>query len=250
MKIIVISLPDAIDRRIRIKEQLDSLGLEFEFLDAIRGTTAMYDEPCYLKQWRQKYWGTDLTIGEIGCYKSHQLACQRAVELNQAVLVLEDDLLIKPDLKEFLMCIDDNINNLKFDLLRISGLFPKPFYKIRDCGIPFIRYLKHPHGTQGYIIKPHSAKQYLEYLKNMCMPIDDAMDNDFAHKLTIYGYLPYLVEHDYGMESNIGHRGKSKISKLIKLNKQILRSWWSFNRLLWNIKNYLYYKFVLRMVIK
>ncbi len=250
MKIIVVSLPDALKRRERINQQLNELGLEFEFLDAVRGTTAMCQEAEYQGRWRHKFWGTDLTPGEIGCYKSHRLACMRAIALNQPILVLEDDLLIKPELKDFLSKLDNEINALGFDILRISGLFPKPYYKIQDGGFQFVRYLKHPHGTQGYIITPSAAKKYVEYLTNIYIPIDDAMDNDFQHKLAIYGYLPYLVEHDWDIGSNIGQRGKIKVSVMVKCNKQLLRSWWSFKRGLFNLKNYLQDKYILRRVIK
>lgn len=250
MKIIVVSLPDAYKRRERISQQLTELGLKFEFLDAIRGTTEMHQDSEYQGQWRHKFWGIDLTPGEIGCYKSHRLACRRAVDLNQPVLILEDDLLIKPELKDFLIKLDNEINKLGFDMLRISGLFPKPHYKIQDGGFQFIRYFKHPHGTQGYIIKPAAAKKYLEFLKNIYLPIDDAMDSDFLHKLTIYGYLPYLVEHDWDAGSDIGHRGKIKVSVMVKCNKQLLRSWWSFRRTIFNLKNYLSERYFLRRIIK
>lgn len=250
MKIIVISLADALKRRQRISEQLNSLGLEFEFLDAVRGTPEMYHESEYQQKWRQNFWGSELTPGEIGCYKSHRLACMKAVEYNQPVLILEDDLLIKTELKEFLGKLDAEIEQLKFDILRISGLFPKPYYRIKDGSFEFIRYLKHPHGTQGYVIKPKAAQKYITYLAGIYMPIDDAMDSDFIHKLTIYGYLPYLVEHDWDIGSNIGHRGKIKVSMLVKCNKQFLRSWWSFQRVLFNLKNYLYDKYILQRVIK
>ena len=249
MKILVISLVGAENRRQRISDQLNQLGLSFEFIDAIRGTVDMYQEPEYQREWRHKYWGNDLTPGEIGCYKSHQLACRRGVELKSPVLILEDDLLIHPELKDFLDKLETEIYLHKFDILRISGLFPKPTYTIKSGDFNFIRYFKPPLGAQGYVIKPEGAKRFLKYAEKIFIPIDDALDNDFNHKLIIYGYQPYLVEHDWGMGSDVGHRGKIKVSFRVKCCKQALRTWWSIKRLIFTWKNYFIDRFIFKRVV-
>ena len=153
------------------------------------------------------------------------------------------------ELKDFLDKLETEIYLHKFDILRISGLFPKPTYTIKSGDFNFIRYFKPPLGAQGYVIKPEGAKRFLKYAEKIFIPIDDALDNDFNHKLIIYGYQPYLVEHDWGMGSDVGHRGKLKVSFRVKCCKQALRTWWSIKRLIFTWKNYFIDRFIFKRVV-
>jgi len=67
----VISLPEDIARRTFVKAQLDKLGLEFEFFDAVRGSEKIGDPRWYDDVAARKLEDRSLRPGEVGCALSH-----------------------------------------------------------------------------------------------------------------------------------------------------------------------------------
>lgn len=249
MKILVISGKNSTARRERMTQQMHALGLEFEFMDAVMGTPEMRSEPDYQANFRKTFFGYDLNPGEIGCYKSHLQICARAIELNQPVLALEDDVLINPTLVDFLRKLEPEIYQHDFDILRLSGLHPKPQYKIISGQFEFVRFLRQPSGTQGYIIKPEAAKKFSAFARKIFLAIDDTLDRDYIHGLKVYGYQPYLIEHDMALQSEIGARKFKTKSLRLKLCKEPLKFWWSLRRFIYTRINYFKDKFILNRSI-
>lgn len=115
----VVSLPDAIERRAGIKRQLDSLGVAFEFVDAVRGSALT-------KEQRAQMVGPEsetialidrpMTDGEIGCSLSHQHIYEKVLkEGHQYAMVLEDDALLLPGFADALKAaIGQDIDILLF----------------------------------------------------------------------------------------------------------------------------------------
>jgi glycosyl transferase family 25 len=249
MKILVISGKNSTTRREKMAQQMRALGLEFEFMDAVMGTPEMRSEPDYQAKFRKIFFGYDLNPGEIGCYKSHLQACARAIELNQPVLVLEDDVFIKPDLVNFLDKLEPEIYQHDFEILRLSGLHPKPQYKIKSGQFEFVRFFRHPSSMVGYIIKPNAAKKFITFAKHIYLPIDDTLDRDYIHGLKVYGYQPYLIEHDFSLQSEIGERRFKTKSLRLKLCKEPLKFWWAIRRFIYTRLNYFKDKFILNRFI-
>lgn len=93
--IFVISLPRSESRRRDFRAHMETLGLNFEFFDAIDGKAIpqhyrhLIDET-HAKA-RQRY-GTGLVPGEVGCALSHALIYQKMVDEGIAsAFILEDD---------------------------------------------------------------------------------------------------------------------------------------------------------------
>ncbi|MCK6418819.1 MAG: glycosyltransferase family 25 protein, partial [Alphaproteobacteria bacterium] len=120
--ITVISLPHETQRRARIKNQLDRLGLSFSFFDAINGQDLPADMPLpYNEARRLRIFGRGLTQGEIGCLLSHKAVLEViARSTTPCTLVLEDDVVIDAGLPGILQDIQTHANT--FDLVRfLSG---------------------------------------------------------------------------------------------------------------------------------
>lgn len=248
MKIFVISLAGSEQRRKLMSDQLKKLGLDFEFMDAFLANDKMYELPEYDAGKRLKYYGYHLTSGEIACTLSHLKAIHKAVELNQPILIMEDDVIIESDLVDFINKLEPQINSHDFDILRIYGLRKKSYYKIKSGDFTFVKFFKQPHGAQGYIIKPEAALNFLKYTKKFVRIIDSIMDRDYLHRLKVYASYPYLLEHAK-MPSDIGSRkGKRKKWK-VKLIKALLDLRWSLQRFFYTRYNYLYDKYRLKRVV-
>jgi len=92
--IFVISLPESLDRRRKMDEQLSSFGLRYQFVDAVHGgrLTDRELEGSYDDAGCREHIGRSLAPGEIGCALSHLAIYKRmADERIEAAVVLEDD---------------------------------------------------------------------------------------------------------------------------------------------------------------
>lgn len=111
--VFVISLPRSADRRSRIGAHLAGLGVPFSFIDALEGDGSARFSRRYQR---------DLTQGEIGCYRSHKLAAERAMSAGPFACVLEDDAALSPDALPFLR--QENLGVLPtFDMLRLEAIW-------------------------------------------------------------------------------------------------------------------------------
>ncbi|SLM19229.1 conserved hypothetical protein [uncultured spirochete] len=107
MKTFVISLSGDDVRRSFMRRQLDALGIDYEFFDAIRGSERIGDLRWYDDVSVHHLEGRSLRPGEVGCALSHAAVYAEIVKrgLNWA-LILEDDGLLHQDLPQVLSTIE------------------------------------------------------------------------------------------------------------------------------------------------
>jgi glycosyl transferase family 25 len=107
MKTFVISLPDSQIRREFISNQLDSLGIEFEFFDAVRGSELIGDARWYDDAKAKILEDRSLRAGEVGCALSHAAVYAAIVRQSLSwALILEDDARVSPDLPRMLELLE------------------------------------------------------------------------------------------------------------------------------------------------
>jgi len=227
IKIYVVSLKEAKERRKHIKTQLEKINIEYEIIDAIYGKSLSNEE---LKQKCDmeivnKYpnW---LTKGAIGCalshYKIYNKILQDGVDYG---IVLEDDAKLLPKFEK-VITIMINKNLLSSDTVtllftqNIRGEQPT-FSTIDEKNIIDNFTLNYPINFNsittalGYII---SSKLALN-LSNNILPIRMASDS-WNHFLSnkwidkVNCVLPYIVT-PYGFESQIGYGGGNKIKQIL-----------------------------------
>ncbi|MEZ9323151.1 glycosyltransferase family 25 protein [Vibrio sp. 10N.286.51.E5] len=92
MNIFVISLDDALERRVSIEQQFANIGQDFKFFDAVDGRKDVHPLFSYYNsKKRMRCKGYEMTPGELGCFASHYLLWEKCVELNEPIVVIEDD---------------------------------------------------------------------------------------------------------------------------------------------------------------
>lgn len=94
VKILVVSLARAVERRRFMEFQFRKLGLDYEFVDACDALNISDDELSLIN--RDRAYKSDLTRGEIACARSHAKACERLANDGRCEygVILEDDVII------------------------------------------------------------------------------------------------------------------------------------------------------------
>ncbi|MGN8499917.1 glycosyltransferase family 25 protein [Helicobacter pylori] len=171
--------------------------------------------PCALKNffYALKHCGKRMGFGELGCYASHYLLWQKCIELNEAICILEDDIIIKDRFKERLEFCDKHINELGYiRLMHLEENVAKQKTPVK--GVSQILNFKDGIGTQGYVLAPKAAQKLLKYsTKEWVMPIDCVMDRHYWHGVKNYVLEEFAIACD-GMNSQNSNTEKQRPKKL------------------------------------
>ncbi|WP_299017024.1 glycosyltransferase family 25 protein [uncultured Photobacterium sp.] len=209
MKAFVISLVDSLERR---KKVMDILGQHHIHFNLINGIDGRKENHPFLKRYNEKefifHYGRKAAPGELGCYASHILAWQKCVELGEPILVFEDDLVLKPGVKEAIKACEKLISDYGF--IRMESTRKKPQYPVKHVGkFTLFNFMKIPQCTTCYAISPQVAKAFLKHSQTIRLPVDVFIRNIWIHKQPIYGLQPFLISASND-ESLIGKRAKLK----------------------------------------
>lgn len=122
---LLINLHDATDRYSAAEEMLAREGVEFERIEAVDGRgkpTSMFPQYDALRALR--FYGRELTSGEIGCYLSHLQCVERFLQSNETYcLVLEDDMSAPENLAPILDQLVSSLENhdgLDWDVINLG----------------------------------------------------------------------------------------------------------------------------------
>lgn len=105
-KIFMINLERRPERRAKMNQSFDALGLDVEYVPAVDGRELNDDEIKkigieFLEGYADPYLNRPMTLGEIGCFLSHFYLWEKMVaEQLDEVLILEDDIRFEPYFKE------------------------------------------------------------------------------------------------------------------------------------------------------
>ena len=185
MKIFVINLPNAIERRQFQEEQLSKLDLDYEILKA----TSIDD--ISVEKYDKHYldWQRPLRNSEVACYFSHRSAWKKIIDSNKPALILEDDALLSKYTTEIL----DSINELShIDLLQLEVRSRKKLIKKQGVKISsthtMYRLYQDRTGAAGYVLWPSGAKKLLAHEGMNGIGLAD------AHIASCYSIKSYQVE--------------------------------------------------------
>ena len=186
MDILVISLPNAKERRDFQQNQLSKLGLEFEFLDA----TSIHDlnEAIYKQHYQD--WQRPLKTTEVACYYSHRRAWDKIIQSNRPALILEDDALLSKCVPELLKDFADKENT---DLINLENRGRKKFVSRSGesiaCNSKLLRLYQDRTGAAGYILWPSGAKKLIQCEDQKGIALADAHITA-CNNLTVYQVEP------------------------------------------------------------
>jgi glycosyl transferase family 25 len=180
MKVFVISLERAVDRRKYMTKQLERLKLDYEIVDAIDGSvfTAEYlKKVCHPDTLAGLRWW--LTDGMIACALSHREAYKRIVEANlRHAFILEDDAVLPDNISEILLQVGQKMSAkevINFNYTSKTACALSVVGK-RIVGNYQILYPMNPHQpicTASYLIDIEAAR----HLIDMIFPIKVAPDS-------------------------------------------------------------------------
>jgi glycosyl transferase family 25 len=224
MRIIVISLPGATDRRRSAAEQLTALGLDFEFFDAFDASTripshfAEFDDRAYRLNCQR-----DPLPGEIGCYASHLSLWKHCAQTGEPVLILEDDFEALSGFVEAISVIENLL--LEHDFIRLE-----PFNRLRAAGkrirsvgqelSAFGRFTLHylsdvPTQLTAYALSPSGGARLAKASERLVAPADKFVQRTWDHGVPIFALSPAIARTGpHSRRSTIGDRRSLKSRKL------------------------------------
>jgi len=207
MRIVLISLERAKQRRDVMMSQFDAMGLNYEVLSATdwkglaQADWDLVDEEIRRKEGRQPY-----PLGAIACWLSHRRALINLAENGPEMMaVFEDDAALGKNLMEVLYAIE----NLKhsFDIiflarLRTKNTFVNMLPLTSEYMLGRVRYIDH--GAMGYVITRAAATRLLVWAPRVIYLIDQALRRYWEHGLDAYTLSPSVVFHEDAGHSLIG----------------------------------------------
>ena len=184
--IFVINLKRSPERKASISKQLNDLGLECQYIEAVDGTQytphqaiAKYGEQVF---YTNTYNKQRMTLGALGCLLSHIKFYKLMIANNiPAACVLEDDATLSPRLPEVLSSKTLQQEPWGTLLLGHYSKYRKSFnhgaeavyWKKKVCPEHYIaRAAEFPFTTLGYLIKLSTAKKLCNLAYPIRMPVD------------------------------------------------------------------------------
>ena len=188
--VLVISLPDAAERRAGFAERARGTALAWRFFDAHRelgpGLSYRPDDAIVAK-------GRPLMPGELGCYSSHYFAWQALLDSGAAqMIVLEDDTIVDWTFLEKLAALDFPARGVRY--LRLFAKRPCAFRLHGEAVEPqryLVEFAAYAHGTQGYVLTRAGAERFLRHCRRVRRPVDLELDRAWDHGVPSLAVFPF-----------------------------------------------------------
>lgn len=210
--IILINLDRSPERLAAMRGQLGELGLTAERLAGTdgaqldAGTRSRY----YCEALNHQVYHKRLTAGEIGCYISHLRAWQLIVERGwQHALVLEDDLLLRPEFPAAVAAVADLPAG--WEVVKLNGGRTKPVTRKTPLS-PFelVDYYKAPVFTSAQAVSRTAAEKLLKTRIPFGRPADVDLQFPWETGVRVQGLEPYPVVARADVPSTINHVASRK----------------------------------------
>lgn len=173
MRALVINVAASTDRMEFQREQLVTLGIEFERIEAITPETLV--PPAADAVWGS--WERPLRATEMALFASHAVAWRRVIELDTPCLILEDDAMLAKNTPELLRKLE-SVNGIDHVQLETAGrkkiLARQPVHP----SLPLRRIVQDRHGACGYVLFPSGARSLVS--RSRPAPADAAISTNYA----------------------------------------------------------------------
>lgn len=241
MRIFVISLKNATQRREATKAQFEKANTAFEFFDAIKGDDHVADHFSGINE--PLYWLHSLReplLNEIGCYASHLAMWKKCIELDEPILILEDDFELADEFKHSLSLIHEVTERFGFVRLENFRLRRAPLKKLRRAAHQIATYDSSavfylsdvPLCLTAYAIAPQAAKPLIEASRVVIAPVDKFVQKTWLHGAPIFALEPVLVnKSSLAEDSMIGVRQKKSKNPWLHIRRFIYKTVGEFQRL-------------------
>lgn len=197
LKIVVISLARAVERRERISAGLERLGLDFELCDAIDGRSIPPEYEALIDRAGSRRDGRLMRMGSIANWLTQRQVLRDLVENGPEMMtVLEDDADFAPEFPAVLDALERTDTPFGIVFLH-RGPDHRPF--VPHVGLETghrLGWVRFSHfGSQGYTITRQAARRFLEANPLVRTGIDRALARYWHHGQTTYCLRPAVVLH-------------------------------------------------------
>ena len=197
MKIVVISLARAVERRQHIVARLEALGLDFELRDAVDGRNIPPEYEPLIDRAGSRRDGRLIRMGSIANWLTQRQVLRDMVENGPEMMaVLEDDADPTPEFPAVLDALERTDTPFGIVFLH-HGPRRRPFvpHVALETGhrLGWVRWSHF--GSQGYVITRRAARRFLEANPLVRTGIDRALARYWHHRLTTYCLRPAVVLH-------------------------------------------------------
>lgn len=216
----VINLNRAQERWKNIQLQLRALDIDVQRVVAIDAKTddLPLDRIAPLGHSTKYFFPRELSKGEIGCYLSHILCWKALLESDEKwAVILEDDALLSPRAKNFLMSpkwIPSNIHILQLHTYEKQWRCRTiPKYISLPDGSTIHNVIEPSFGTCCYLIDRWAAKEAMELSSLIASPIDEFLFNfksPFVQQFPAMRINPCCVFHNDANLSTVGEKRFSR----------------------------------------
>jgi glycosyl transferase family 25 len=230
MRIFIISLKTALARRAAVAEQLDGLGLSYQFFDAVTGQDApnhfkAIDPTLYRLNTRR-----EPMANETGCYASHRSLWKLSAELNEPIVILEDDCRFYPNFADAVRTTSKHIDRFGFIRLqsheraRKKPTGPTTYKILEDAGFCLFYLSDVPLCLVAYAVSPTAAASLVRSSATLTAPVDKFMQRTWEHDTPIFALSPASVTTSvHGSSSTIGSRSRKSWDPVLLLRRLVYK---------------------------
>lgn len=207
MRLIIINLARATDRRAMMQAQCTALGLTADFLTATDGRCLTDAERALVDHAaRRRITAYPLTDNEIGCTLSHRRAMRELLESGAAMAaIIEDDAILSADFPAVIAAIEAHAP--AFDVIDLHRNFKKtetflPCHHLPG-GAVLGRIGPMNMNLTAYVISAAGAAKYLACPARFVHAIDKDLHSYWKNGLNIYGLQSPVAAQDQSIPSYI-----------------------------------------------
>ena len=242
LSVYLINLDRAVDRLARMTAKCDAVGLPFELVPAVDGSTLSFPHPAF-DAWGYRYLhGRRVIPAEVGCYLSHVACAQRLLDSQDThALILEDDVAFPSDFTAILraaMAEDDS-----WDILRLSTMNTGRKFGFRDLpgGRRLAKAFTREKGAGAYVINRAAARWITGRLMPMRLSYDIAFDLEYLAGLrAVFVDPPPVDQRDEPASQIQMNLRASKYPATRYLTVLPYRAWLEISRLVARSGQYVY----------
>lgn len=203
MKVYVISLRSAADRRTFQQAQLTRLDLEYNIVDAVSTTDlGQFEATIALDRWERPFMPT-----EVACFFSHYKIWQQVAVSQEPALVLEDDALLSSEVPAFLKQVQRlaGLDHISLETRLRKKLLGRTH--LLQPGMGIARKYQDRTGAAAYILWPTGAQKLVKHALGHGAALADAFISNL-YSLNSWQATPALavqsdVSANYGISSQL-----------------------------------------------
>ena len=237
MHVFIINLDTAVDRWAFVSRNFDATEIPYTRVSGVLGREVQLPHPRYSSRGFSLKHGHKTNFGHIGCYFSHLKCLEMFLESSHShAIIAEDDASPPPNLRSIVEGAIDY--QPTWDVLRLCGFHnphAKPFAKLFDeyeLAVCMTRLC----GTACYAVTRLAAEKLLAGLVPMSLPIDHAIDREWAFGLRAAAVVPLPVsQREHGFITQCGEKPDHKLP-------WFLRYWTVFPYRAWNETQRFHYR--------